>query len=107
MTNQGVVRNWDDDQGFGAIDSPDTPGGCWAGFPTISMNGYRMLTPGDAVTFTFETVSQNGYRYRAVHVWPPGVEPGTSLDEPIQEFPGAYRSTLTIRWHGRAGDELG
>jgi cold shock CspA family protein len=25
---EGRVREWDDEQGFGVIDSDDTPGGC-------------------------------------------------------------------------------
>jgi hypothetical protein len=27
MVSRGVVREWNDDEGFGVIDSPETPGG--------------------------------------------------------------------------------
>jgi CspA family cold shock protein len=77
MISHGVVREWDEDQGFGVIDSPDTPGGCWTHFSGIVMDGYRCLAAGDPVAFTCEAGSQDGYDYRAVLVWPPGVEPGT------------------------------
>jgi CspA family cold shock protein len=77
MISHGVVREWDDDQGFGVIDSPDTPGGCWAHFSSIVMDGYRCLIAGDPVAFTCEAGPQDGYDYRAVLVWPPGAEPGT------------------------------
>ncbi len=76
MISRGVVREWDEDQGFGVIDSPDTPGGCWTHFSSIVMDGYRCLAAGDSVAFTCEAGSQDGYDYRAVLVWPPGVKPG-------------------------------
>lgn len=28
MVSHGDVREWNEDEGFGVIDSPDTPGGC-------------------------------------------------------------------------------
>lgn len=77
MISHGVVREWDEDQGFGVIDSPDTPEGCWTHFSGIVMDGYRCLAAGDPAAFTCEAGSQDGYDYRAVLVWPPGVEPGT------------------------------
>jgi CspA family cold shock protein len=99
MVSHGVVREWDGDQGFGVLDSGDTPGGCWVWFSSIVMDGHRELTAGAHVTFTHESVSQDGYDYRAVLVWPPDVEPGTSPPPPVNEGPSAaYQSTLTIRW---------
>ncbi len=97
MFSHGVVREWDD--GFGVIDSEDTPGGCWVWHSSIVADGYRSLSVGAQVTFTHERVPQDGYDYRAVLVWPPGVEPGTPQAPRISEGPSdAYRSTLTIRW---------
>jgi CspA family cold shock protein len=67
----GTVREWDDDEGVGVIDSPQTPGGCWAHFSMISgMTGYLALTPGQRVVFTFEQPGQDGFGYRAVTIWP-------------------------------------
>jgi CspA family cold shock protein len=99
MASGGTVREWDDAQGFGVIDSADTPGGCWVHFSHIVSSGYRTLNPADQVTFTFEAVAQDGFSYRAVRVWPPGVSAGGVQPEPDQGASGAYRSTLTIRWN--------
>jgi cold shock protein len=111
MFSQGVVRDWDDDRGFGVIGSADTPGGCWAGFSSIVMDGYRRLAAGDRVTFTFEPGPQDGYGYRALLVWPPGAAPGTLPPPEAGRGPSAaYRSSLTIRWADgtvteRSGDD--
>jgi cold shock protein len=98
MPSHGRVREWDDAEGCGVIDSPDTPGGCWVGFSSLVMDGYRSLTAGGQVTFTHEPARQGGFGHRAVLVWPAGVQPGT---RPAREAGGgpsaAYRSTLTIR----------
>jgi CspA family cold shock protein len=110
MLSQGVVREWDEDQGFGVIDSADTPGGCWAWFSSIVMDGLGVLTAGEPVAFTWEAAPQDGYEYRAVLVWPPGVEVGTP-PAPADDGPSAaYQSTLTIQWadgtvETRSGDE--
>jgi hypothetical protein len=62
-------------------------------------NGLRTLSPGDRVTFTHEAVAQDGFSYRAVLVWPPGVRPGTPQSPGRQHAAStAYRSKLTIRW---------
>jgi cold shock protein len=55
---------------MGVIDSDATPRGCWAHFSAIVIDGYKELAPSGSVTFTFEQVEQDGYRYRAVTVWP-------------------------------------
>jgi CspA family cold shock protein len=99
MISHGAVREWDSDQGFAVIDSEDTPGGCWAWHSSIGMDGLRVLTAGERVTFTYEAARQDGYGYRAILVWPPGVEPGTLPPAEANVGPSAaYQSTLTIRW---------
>lgn len=95
MVSHGDVREWNEDEGFGVIDSPDTPGGCWAHFSSIVMDGYRSLAAGDPVAFTCEAGLQDGYDYRAILVWPPGVEPGTPPSrEAISEEPGLPTKAL-------------
>jgi cold shock protein len=97
VASYGTVREWDEDQGFGVIDSSDTPGGCWTHFSSVAMGGYRALVPGDPVRFLFEPGRQDGYDYRALQVWPPGVATGTPL--PVSgeaETTGAIRMTLTV-----------
>jgi CspA family cold shock protein len=68
----GVVRSFDPDEGWGVIDAPEVPGGCFVHFSNIEMNGYRALTAGQRVRFTFERPGfpQDGCPYRALVVWP-------------------------------------
>jgi len=54
MRTTGTVREWHDDEGWGVIDSPDTPGGCWAHFSVVDMQGYRGLTYGSRVLLDAE-----------------------------------------------------
>jgi cold shock protein len=68
MTSDGTVREWRDDEGWGVIDSPVTPGGCWTHFSVIRSDGYRALTPGETVSFDFEEPGQDGFPFRATAV---------------------------------------
>ena len=54
--------------GWGVIDSADTPGGCWAHFSMIVSEGYRSLRAGDHVTFTYEAPGQDGFGYVTIRV---------------------------------------
>jgi CspA family cold shock protein len=98
VLSEGTVREWSDDHGWGVIDSADTPGGCWAHFSVIVSPRYRSLEPGGHVAFTYEASSQDGFSYRAVQVWPPGVSPEAPPQLSRDEPSAAYRSSLTIRW---------
>ena len=57
---RATVREWHDDLGWGVIDRPETPGGCWAQFTAMEtpVIGYldgatvsecRTLSAGDSV----------------------------------------------------------
>ena len=108
MTSRGTVREWDEDRGLGVIDSADTPGGCWVHFSAVVADGLGSLTRGDQVTFTHEAVRQDEFNYRAVHVWGPGVKPGTTPRKNRREGPSAaYQSKLTIRWSDGTVTERG
>ena len=66
---------WHDDQGWGVLDSPDAPGGCWAHFSHLpDAGGLRAAAVGARVSFTFETLTvgqeQDGFLFRAVAVEP-------------------------------------
>jgi CspA family cold shock protein len=61
----GVVREWWVEDGWGVIDCDETPGGCWAHFSMIQMDGFRSLAAGDLVDLDWIEVDQDGYRYRA------------------------------------------
>jgi CspA family cold shock protein len=94
MASIGTVRSYDPDEGWGVIDGPDVPGGCWVHFGAIAADGYRQLTVGQTVSFHCERASQDGFDFRAVKVWTTEAEPP---DQPPGRGPsGAYRSTLTL-----------
>jgi CspA family cold shock protein len=66
----GVVRDYDDREGIGVIDSLDTPGG-WFHFSMIEVSGWKTLSVSQLVRFTFESeVEQDGFVFRAVQVRP-------------------------------------
>lgn len=67
----GVVREYDDREGTGVIDSRDMPGGCWFHYSMIEAPGRKTLSVGQLVHFTFESeVEQDGFVFRAVRVRP-------------------------------------
>lgn len=70
--SEGVVEWFSDEEGWGAISAPEVPGGCFVHFSNIETSGYRALRAGQHVRFTFEEpgILQDGYRYRALGVWP-------------------------------------
>ncbi|WP_433342591.1 cold shock domain-containing protein [Micromonospora sp. CA-111912] len=94
MTGLGIVRAYSDDEGWGIIDGPDVPGGCWVHFSAIATNGYRQLSPGQSVSFLAEAAVQDGFAYRAVKVWTDDTEPNDQRREDVES--NAYRSTLTL-----------
>ena len=94
VTSSGSVRKFDVDEGWGVIDGPDVPGGCWVHFPAIAMDDYRTLVRGQRVSFRAEAASQDGFAYRAVKVWTGDVEP---VEEPhARRGSDGYSSTLTL-----------
>jgi CspA family cold shock protein len=68
----GVVRWFSADDGWGVIDAPEVPGGCFVHFSFIQMTGYRELHAGQQVRFSYERLDfpQDGCDYRAITVWP-------------------------------------
>jgi len=65
----GTVREWNDEEGWGVIDSDQTPGGCWAHYSTIVGEGFRTVAVGATVVLDWEQVTdQDGYHYRATRV---------------------------------------
>jgi CspA family cold shock protein len=98
VSSEGKVSEWHGEEGWGVIEAPDTPGGCWAHYSAILTDGHAELHAGDVVTFTYERVEQDGYHFRAVDVWPPGIDPSTvTRATPVTEPSDAYRSMLLIR----------
>ena len=95
MAVDGIVRSWVDEEGWGVIDSLETPGGCWAHYSHLSMAGFRTLSAGDTVRLEWESPGflQDGFAFRSVRVSPLGEGPAPA-DRP-QDASAAYRSTLT------------
>lgn len=67
-----TVREWDDEEGWGVLDSSETPGGCFGHYSDIQTTGFRTLSPGQQVALTWEApgFKQDGYDYRAVNIVP-------------------------------------
>lgn len=65
---KGIVRFWVEEEGWGVIDSTQTPGGCWAGFADIEGPGYRSLNSEEIVELEWASGGQDGYPYRAMKV---------------------------------------
>jgi len=93
MTTRGTVRAWHDAEGWGVVDSPETPGGCWVHFSHVLVPGHRTLRPGQEVELAVEPADQDGFTYRAVRVWPVGAEP---YETPAGPPGAAHTSTRTL-----------
>lgn len=102
MSAHGVVRSWSEVEGWGVIDSPQTPGGCWAHFSVIAAQDYQTLEPGQSVELEWEQAEQDGYTYRAVQVWVKRKK--SSEHHPLPDSgSNAYSSTLVITWDDPEG----
>jgi cold shock protein len=111
VRSTGTVRVWYRDEGWGVIDSPDTPGGCFAGFgqlwndhavPEVGpgevyevSGGFRELFEGETVDFEWEHAaapgSQDGYSFRATTVRPHGRRPPHRVIRQYKAGPDGYR----------------
>ena len=106
MSTPGVVRAWWTEEGWGVIDSPATPGGCWAHFSQVLVAGNPTLTEGQHVTFEFVAAAQDGYDFRAVEVWPADQAPDRSSHESFGPS-DAYGSSLTVTFSQPDGPQRG
>jgi CspA family cold shock protein len=74
MPITAFVREWHDDDGWGVLDSAETPGGCWAHRSNAVVRGYATFTAGQEIQLEFEAAGQDGYAFRAFRFWA-AVEP--------------------------------
>ncbi|GAB2872129.1 cold-shock protein [Nocardioides pacificus] len=93
---RGTVREWHAEDGWGVIDSDDTPGGCWAHFSMVLMAGYRTLQAGQEVRFTFEAPGQDGYAFSAEEVRPVGQAPVREVVHHVTGPSAGFRSELVV-----------
>jgi CspA family cold shock protein len=100
VATPGIVRAWLDEQGWGVIDSPETPGGCWTHFSAVAVADFARLGAGQEVLLEGEEAAQDGFAYRAVRTWPADRQPVDPVVEPGGT--GAYSSAVTITYNGDA-----
>jgi CspA family cold shock protein len=69
---RATVREWHDEEGWGVLDSAETPGGCWAWYAFIEADGFRALANGQQVMLEWEQPGfrQDGYDFRATRIVP-------------------------------------
>ncbi len=80
MATIATIRVWHD-EGWGVVDSPETPGGCWAHFSDVPGSRYIAFAPGDPVWLDWESPGQDGYPYRATQLRPRDEREGGAADQ--------------------------
>lgn len=71
----GTVASWSEEDGWGVLDSESTPGGCFASFAVVHVEGYRTLSAGSRVTFNAIPMEIEGMHWQATSVTPTSVTP--------------------------------
>lgn len=66
--NNGTVKWFNADKGFGLITNNDGSGDVFVHFSAIQNGGFKTLNDGDKVTFDIEKDVKNSSRSRAVNV---------------------------------------
>jgi CspA family cold shock protein len=85
VTVVAEVRVWHDEEGWGVLDSLETPGGCFVSWAHIDHDGYRSLGGVSEVLLDWEAAPEDGYPYCAVRVRIPGRPTGTRPSGPLGE----------------------
>ncbi|QCB49395.1 hypothetical protein E5720_10745 [Rhodococcus sp. PAMC28707] len=76
LQTRAIVREFDAEEGWGVLDAPELPGGCWVHYSDIDGTGFRALTAGQLVNVEYEDLlalygpgaQQDGYAFRATRV---------------------------------------
>lgn len=99
MTSTGQIRSWDAEEGWGVIESPETPGGCWV-HSSAWLSGDWDPPPGTPVEFTYAPGRQDGYAFRAIEAWPQG-------DEPVRQDATSEESSVysSVGWFTVTGPD--
>ena len=73
-TTLGTVVRWDEARGGAVIESPETPGGCWADASVVvhSTSGGGALRAGQVVELEWTDVAAGGLPFSALRVAPRG-----------------------------------
>ena len=91
----GVVRRWHDDEGWGVLDADGLPGGCWAHFSAVVMDGFHKLTAGETISFRWEQRNQDGYAFAATKVWRGPAEPADVVPDRMPSG-STYQSVFVV-----------
>jgi CspA family cold shock protein len=98
VVTQGVLEQWHEDEGWGVIAAPATPGGCWVHYSAAQTTGMRQIARGQEVQFEWERCRQDGYEFRAVSFW---IEGADGVRRDVRPGPSeAYGSVLEVRPDG-------
>ncbi|MET4922141.1 cold shock domain-containing protein [Streptomyces sp. PSRA5] len=92
----GRVRAWHEEDGWGVLDAANLLEDVWAHFSAVAGDDCVEPRAGQAVTFTVEEAEQDGYRRRAVTVWPEGA--ATPAATPATTPATASPTTSTVTW---------
>ncbi len=68
--NNGTVKWFNSEKGFGFISNDDGSGDVFVHFSAIASDGYKTLNEGQKVTFDTEADPKNSSKVRAVNVIP-------------------------------------
>ena len=68
--NNGTVKWFNEEKGFGFISNDDGSGDVFVHFSAIQGNGFRTLQEGQRVAYDTEADPKNSQRMRAVNVQP-------------------------------------
>ncbi|MCT7351355.1 cold shock domain-containing protein [Streptomyces sp. 15-116A] len=66
----GRVLEWHSEEGWGVLGCDALTDEVWAHYSVIHAEGFRELAGGQSVAFSAEQAEQDGYRWRAVCIWP-------------------------------------
>lgn len=97
MRVRGTVRKWRKKKGWGVIDSPEAPGGCWALAADIEdIEGDSVLLAGERVDLdaTADPHGRGGCAWRATHVVPVDEELDGALDAEDQALMDAEDAVI-------------
>ena len=81
MATRGRVREWHDDEGWGLVDAEEAPGGCWAHFSAVRVDGFKSLASGTEVLLELEPADQDGYDFCALAGWRADEQPVDGGDQ--------------------------
>ena len=94
------VRLWNIPDGWGVVDAPEVPGGCWVHYSVLAP-GLEPLLPGGYVALNYEAVwNQDGFAWRATSVAGSFEDSEAWVQEQAQQALAAVpgHTKLVIEW---------